>query len=198
MKRLLAWVQSVAAAIGGPGLFIIAFLDSSFLSFPQVVDLLIITMAVQEPYRMVYYASMATAGSVSGCLALYVVARRGGDAWMHSRFRPDRLVRARAFFQRHGVLAVLFMSLLPPPAPFKLFVLLAGVSAMPWRRFAVTVAIGRSIRYFGEGLLAIWYGRQVFDFLQRHGRVVAIIGLLVAAAAGTAWLLWRRRRTATF
>jgi membrane protein YqaA with SNARE-associated domain len=197
MKRLLAWVQSVAVAIGGPGLFIIAFLDSSLLSFPQVVDLLIVTMAVQEPYRMVYYASLATAGSVTGCLALYVVARRGGDAWMHSRFRGNRLVSARAFFERHGVLAVLLMSLLPPPAPFKLFVLLAGVSAMPWRRFAVTVAIGRAIRYFGEGLLAIWYGRQVVDFLQSHGRGVAIVGLLVAGA-GTAWLLWRRRRPASF
>jgi membrane protein YqaA with SNARE-associated domain len=193
MKRLLAWAQSVAAAIGGPGLFIIAFLDSSFLSFPQVVDLLIITMAVREPYRMVYYASLATAGSVAGCLALYGVARRGGDAWMHSRFRGDRLVRARVFFQRHGVLAVLVMSLLPPPAPFKLFVLLAGASAMPWRRFAVTVAIGRALRYFGEGLLAIWYGRQVFDFLRSHGRGVAIAGLLIAGV-GTAWLLWRRRR----
>jgi membrane protein YqaA with SNARE-associated domain len=197
MKRLLAWVQSVAMSIGGPGLFIIAFLDSSFLSFPQVVDLLIITMAIQQPYRMVYYASMATVGSVVGCLALYAVARRGGEAWMHSRFRGDRVAKARTLFQRHGVAAVLVMSLLPPPAPFKLFVLLAGVSAMPWRRFAVTVTIGRAGRYFGEGVLAIWYGRQVFEFLQKHGKVVAIIGLLLAAA-GTAWFLRRRGRTAPF
>jgi membrane protein YqaA with SNARE-associated domain len=197
MKRLLAWVQSVAASIGGPGLFIIAFLDSSFLSFPQVVDLLIVTMAVQQPYLMVYYASMATAGSVAGCLALFTVARRGGEAWMHSRFRADRLMRARTLFERHGVLAVLVMSVLPPPAPFKLFVLLAGVSGMPWRRFAATVFVGRAVRYFGEGLLAIWYGRQVFEFLQLHGRAVALVGLGVAAA-GTAWLLWRRRRSVSF
>jgi membrane protein YqaA with SNARE-associated domain len=195
MKRLLAWVQSVALSIGGPGLFIIAFLDSSFLSFPQIVDLLIVTMAIQQPYRMVYYASMATIGSLAGCLALYAVARRGGEAWMHSRFRGERVARARALFQRHGVLAVLVMSLLPPPAPFKLFVLLAGVSAMPWRRFAATIAVGRAARYFGEGLLAIWYGRQVFEFLQIHGRAVAIVGLLLVAA-GTAWLLLHRRRTA--
>jgi LPXTG-motif cell wall-anchored protein len=68
---------------------------------------------------------------------------------------------------------------------------------MSWRRFAVTVAIGRAARYFGEGLLAIWYGRQVFELLQTHGKAVAIVGL-VLAAAGTAWVLWRRRNVATF
>jgi membrane protein YqaA with SNARE-associated domain len=181
-------------SIGGPGLFIIAFLDSSFLSFPQIVDLLIVTMAVQQPYLMVYYASMATVGSLAGCLALYFAARRGGEAWMHSRFRGRRLESARRLFQRHGLVAVLVMSLLPPPAPFKLFVLLAGASAMPWRRFAIAVAVGRATRYFGEGLLAIWYGRQVFDFLAGHGRAVAAVGVVVAGL-GTAWLLWRRRRS---
>jgi membrane protein YqaA with SNARE-associated domain len=192
MNRLLAWVQTIAAAIGGPGLFIIAFLDSSFLTFPEIVDLLIVTMAVQEPYRMVYYAGMATAGSVAGCLALYVVARRGGEAMMHSRFDTERGRRVTALFKRYGGWGVFVMSLLPPPTPFKLFVLLAGFSGMPALRFTVVVSVGRALRYFGEGILAIWYGRQVFDFLHAHGRVFAVASLLLIALMA-AWLLWRRR-----
>jgi membrane protein YqaA with SNARE-associated domain len=192
MKRLLAWVQSVAVAIGGPGIFIIAFLDSSFLSFPEVVDLIIVTIAIQQPYRMVYYAAMATAGSVVGCLALYFVGRRGGQALLQSRFGTDRVHRASTLFNRYGVWAVIVPSLLPPPAPFKVFVLLAGVSGLKPLRFTMAVLVGRSVRYFGVGLLALWYGRQTLEFLHRHGRVFTIVtlGLFVLLVA---WLFWRRR-----
>jgi membrane protein YqaA with SNARE-associated domain len=192
MKRLLAWVQSVAVAIGGPGIFIIAFLDSSFLSFPEVVDLIIVTIAIQQPYRMVYYAAMATAGSVVGCLALYFVGRRGGQALLQSRFGTDRVQRASLLFNRYGVWAVIVPSLLPPPAPFKVFVLLAGVSGLKPLRFTMAVLVGRSVRYFGVGLLALWYGRQTLEFLHRHGRVFTIVtlGLFVLLVA---WLFWRRR-----
>ena len=193
MKRLLAWVQSVAVTIGGPGIFIIAFLDSSFLSFPEVVDLLIVSIAVQQPYRMVYYAAMATAGSVVGCLALYYVGRRGGEALLQSRFGRERLQRGTALFEKYGVWAVVVPSLLPPPAPFKLFVLLAGVSGMRPLRFTLAVLAGRAVRYFGEGILALWYGRQTLEFLHEHGRIFGLISL-VAAFAVIAWVLLRRRR----
>lgn len=192
MTRLLAWVQSVALTIGGPGLFIIAFLDSSFLSFPEVVDLIIATAAIQDSSVMVYYAAMATAGSLLGCLALYSVGRRGGQAVLRSRFGTRRLQRATALFHRYGIWAIVIPALLPPPAPFKLFVLLGGVAGVRPLRFAMAVLIGRSIRYFGIGILAIWYGRQTLEFVHRHGRPVAIV-FLVLVVAGIAWFLMRRR-----
>ena len=192
MKQLLAWVQSVAVAIGGPGIFIIAFLDSSFLSFPEVVDLIIVTIAIQQPYRMVYYAAMATAGSVVGCLALYFVGRRGGQALLQSRFGTGRVQRASLLFNRYGVWAVIVPSLLPPPAPFKVFVLLAGVSGLKPLRFTMAVLAGRSVRYFGVGLLAVWYGRRTLEFLHRHGWEFTVVTLGLFALV-VAWLFWRRR-----
>jgi membrane protein YqaA with SNARE-associated domain len=192
MKQLLAWVQSVAVAIGGPGIFIIAFLDSSFLSFPEVVDLIIVTIAIQQPYRMVYYAAMATAGSVVGCLALYFVGRRGGQALLQSRFGTGRVQRASLLFNRYGVWAVIVPSLLPPPAPFKVFVLLAGVSGLKPLRFTMAVLAGRSVRYFGVGLLALWYGRRTLEFLHRHGWEFTVVTLGLFALV-VAWLFWRRR-----
>jgi len=192
MTRLLAWVQSVALTIGGPGLFIIAFLDSSFLSFPEVVDIIIATAAIQDSSVMIYYASMATAGSLVGCLALYAVGRRGGQAVLRSRFGTRRLQRATALFQRYGMWAIVIPALLPPPAPFKLFVLLGGVAGVRPLRFATAILIGRSLRYFGIGILAIWYGRQTLDFLHRHGRPVAIAFVVVVVAA-ILWFLLRPR-----
>ena len=90
MKTFLAGLVTFALAIGGPGLFIIAFVDSSFLSLPQLNDLLVVTMVAPHPARFAYYALMATLGSVAGCLALYVVGRRGGDALLRTRFGSGR------------------------------------------------------------------------------------------------------------
>lgn len=194
MKSLIAWVQNVAAAIGAPGLFIIAFLDSSFLSLPQINDLLVVAMVLQHPERMPLYAAMATLGSIAGCLSLYLLARKGGDALIRRRFSGPRLEKATRTVQKYGVLAVLVPALLPPPAPFKLFVLMAGVSRVSLWPFVLSIAIGRGMRYFGIGLLTVWYGRQAVELLETRGREVALYAAGAALVLGVAWALWRRIR----
>jgi len=187
MGRFVDRVQAFALALGGPGLFIVAFLDSSFLSLPEINDLLLIWMVTQHKPRMVYYATCATLGSVAGCLVLYYVGRRS-EAWVARRFSVARMERAMGTIQRYGVLAVLIPSLLPPPAPFKIFVLLAGIAGISVTRFAVAISIGRGIRYFGEGLLAVWYGDRAMDFIRDNGRTVALtlVGLLILGFVGYA------------
>jgi membrane protein YqaA with SNARE-associated domain len=197
MKTVLAWIQAFAVAIGGPGLFIIAFLDSSFLSFPQVIDLLVVTSVLQHPHWMAYYAGISTLGSILGCLTIYSVARKGGEALLRRRFSSAAVDRAQAVSQRYGVFALLVPSLLPPPAPFKLFVLLAGVSGLAPVRFALTIAFGRGLRYFGIGLLTLWYGPQTLAFLETNGRTVAywLAGIVVAGAiVALIWRQFRRRQ----
>jgi membrane protein YqaA with SNARE-associated domain len=198
MKTALAWIKAFAAAIGGPGLFIIAFLDSSFLSFPQVNDLLLVSMVVQHPYRMPYYAAMATVGSVTGCLSIYYVARKGGEALVRRRFKGRMLERAHKLVDRYGVLTLLVPAVLPPPAPFKIFVLLAGATRMNVVRFATAIAVGRGIRYVGIGLLTVWYGQRAITFLENNGRTTALFVAAAIVLLGAGYLLWRRfrRRTA--
>jgi membrane protein YqaA with SNARE-associated domain len=197
MKSFVAWIQAFAVTVGGPGLFIIAFLDSSFVSLPQINDLLVIAMVIQHPYWMPYYAAMATAGSVAGCLVLYGIARKGGDALIRRRVHGRTLERGTRLIQKYGVLALVIPAILPPPAPFKLFVLLAGVSGVKPVPFALSIAVGRGVRYVAIGLLSVWYGQQAVTFLQANGTSVAI-GLAVLMALGlAAWLALRhfRRRT---
>jgi membrane protein YqaA with SNARE-associated domain len=181
-------------SLGGPGLFFIAFLDSSFLSFPEVCDLLIVLLTVQHKARMPFYALMCTLGSVAGCLALYTVGRRGGEAFLKRRFKEGYVERAMAVFRRHGVLAIVVPSLLPPPMPFKIFVLAAGVARVRLVNFLTAVFIGRSIRYFGEGLLALWYGEQAIAFLHENARTVGVALAIAIAVGAAAWFGWKSRR----
>lgn len=193
MKRFVAWLQGFALAIGAPGLFLITFLDSSFLSLPEIADLLLVLMVIEHPHRMILYAAMATAGSVAGCYAIYYIARKGGEAFVRRRFHERHVERGLDLFNRYGVWALIVPSLLPPPAPFKIFVLLAGVAGMSPLRFAGAVAAGRGARYFGEALLALWYGKAAIAFLDDNLKPVAW-GTTVLMAAAVVYWIWRVKR----
>ena len=95
-------------------------------------------------------------------------------------------------FQRYGVMAVLIPSLLPPPAPFKVFVLLAGMAEISATKFVVAIAIGRGLRYSIEGVLALWYGDRAMEFIAANGRPVAL-ALVALLAAGMAGYVLRKK-----
>lgn len=194
MHRITTWIGTFATSIGAPGIFIIAFLDSSFLSFPEVNDLLIVVSVVKHPERVVLYATMATLGSIAGCLALYFVGRKGGDALLRRRFKGTTVERASALMRKYGALALIVPALLPPPAPFKIFVLMGGVAQIPLSTFVWAIAFGRGVRYFGEGFLAVMYGQRALDYIHENGRIVSLaLGLLVLVG-GVGYFLWKRRQ----
>ena len=174
MKSFINWIYGFAAAIGGPGLFAIAFLDSSFVSLPQINDILVVLMVTQNKAWMPYYALMATLGSIAGCYVIYYLAEKGGEAFLRKRLRPGHIERALGLYKRHGLLALMIPALLPPPAPFKLFVLLAGVAGVP--PVQVRHRHRRRARrpLSDPRLLAIWYGDLALEFMRTHGRVVAL------------------------
>lgn len=193
MRRLVDWVQTAALALGAPGLFLAAVADSSFISLPEVVDILLVWMVTQHKSRMPLYAASATIGSVVGCLMLYWVGRKG-DAFIAKRFSAKRVEQTLGTFRKYGLMAVLIPSLLPPPMPFKVFVLLAGAAGISTGRFVMAIAIGRGIRYFGEGLLAAWYGERALQFLEQNGRSISL-GLAAVLGVGlAAYVLWSKTR----
>ena len=191
MGSFVSWIQSTALALGGPGLFIIAFLDSSFLSLHEINDLLLVWMVAQHEARMPYYALASMLGSVAGCLVLYYLGRVS-EQWVARRFSAERMERTMKTFQRFGMMAVLIPSLLPPPAPFKVFVLLAGVAGIRVQSFVLAIAIGRGIRYFGEGLLAVWYGDRAMEFIEANGRPFALALVTLLVIGLLAYLLRKR------
>jgi len=188
----VTWVQGAALALGAPGLFLVTFLDSSILSLPEIADLLVIWMVTQHKSRFLLYAASATAGSILGCLALYYLGRKGEEALLRKRFTTATIEKTMGAFRRHGVMAVLIPSILPPPAPFKVFVLLAGAAGITPGRFAAAVAIGRGGRYLAEALLALKYGDQAIEFVHNHAAGVSLTAVILLGAAFLGYLLWTK------
>jgi membrane protein YqaA with SNARE-associated domain len=185
--QLNTWKQKIvgfAGALGAPGLFLISFLDSSVLTFPVINDLLLIELSIEHPTRMPLYALMAVTGSVLGCVLLYFIARKGGEAFFH-RKAGERATAIRHWVEKNGFVGILSAALLPPPTPFKIFVFAAGVFEVPLWSFTSAVSLARAIRYFGIGYLAIRYGNNALPFLKEHkleAAVVVVLFVLVSYA----------------
>ena len=177
--QLGVWKQKIvafASALGAPGLFLISFLDSSFLTFPVINDLLLIELSMRRPARMPLYASMATLGSLLGCLALFLLARKVEEAAFHKKVGAHGHA-IRLWVVRNGFGGMLVAAMLPPPTPFKFFVLAAGVFEVPLASFASAVGLARLIRYFGVGYLAVRYGADALPYLAAHKLQVAVFAI---------------------
>jgi membrane protein YqaA with SNARE-associated domain len=190
VQSFIKSVYGLALSLGGPGLFVVAFLDSSFISLPQINDLLVVLMVLRNKALMPYYAAMATLGSVAGCYVLYLIAERGGEAFLAKRLHAGHTERALAMYRRRGVLALMIPAILPPPAPFKLFVLLAGLAEVRPLPFVLSIAVARGVRYLVLGALAIRYGDVALELMRTRGRVVAVWVAVIIVAAAVAWWWW--------
>jgi len=153
-------------------------------------------MVTRHPATMPWYVVATVAGSLAGCLVMHAIGKKGGEALVRKRFAGERVERAMASLQRHGTIAVLVPSLLPPPAPFKLFVLLAGVVGISRGRFDAAIAIGRGARYVALGILAVRYGEAALRYVRENGARVSLFAAGLVAAAFAASILWRNRASA--
>ena len=194
--KIQSWFLALTGPLGGWGLLLIALADSSFLSLPEVNDILIVTLSIQSPHRMLYYCSMTTIGSILGCLLLYLAGRKGGEVLARKKFAPRQLEKIGGWYRRFGILAVIVPSILPPPTPFKIFVLSASVFKVSFPKFLLAIILGRGFRYFLEGYLAVRYGQQALFYMRHHYPTVAWVLLALLVSGFLIFLLLRRMRPA--
>jgi len=173
---------------------VIGALDSSLLSLPEINDYLVIMRCISDHDAVFYFPLFAALGSVLGCLLLYSIMRRGGQAVLRRRFKAEHIARVEHAYSRYGILTLAIPALLPPPMPFKIFVATAGALEYPRWRFVTTIMIARSVRYFVEGALAVYYGAQVVDWLTNDGFLVVAYVSLAALAGLLIYLVLKRFR----
>ena len=179
-------------ALGVPGLFLIALLDSAGIPLPGGVDVVLLLLAWQQPAHFFLVALAAATGSTLGCLVLYRIGRTGGDRAVR-RLDPEKRRWVTRRVRENDVAAMLVAVLAPPPFPTKVFVVVAGIVGMSWTRFAGTVFVGRLIRFTGEAYLAVRLGDRAFETLQQHYPTIgAALALAVFLYLAVKWVRKRR------
>ncbi len=184
----LTRVSEYLVGFGAFGLFALALLDSTFVPLPSSADALMLLLSAAHPHMMVIYALMATAGSAIGCWILYLISRRAGTRAL-SRFSHAKQQRVKDLIERYDMFAVLTATLLPPPFPFKLFVVTSGVFRFSLTRFMIAITAGRAFRFLLEGYFAVRYGSEAKAILAKYypwiglGLALAIVLYLLIRSA---------------
>ena len=189
-------LQTTLFGLGALGVLAIGFIDAASIPLPGGPDVVVMALSHANHSMMPLYVLAAVVGSTAGSLVLYFAARKGGEAVLR-KFSPEKRASVQDLLDRYDILAMLLASVLPPPFPFKLFVLSAGAFKMQLWRFVAALVAGRGFRFLLEGWLAVKYGEQATDIFKHH---YPKIGLGVAAAIVVIYLfnnLLRRRREAT-
>jgi membrane protein YqaA with SNARE-associated domain len=171
--------------LGGLGFIPLGLLDNSIIPLPGSMDVLTIFLSARNEQLWLYYALMATFGSVAGGFVTYRLARKGGKETLARRFPPKTLDKVYKRFDRWGLGAIAIPALLPPPVPMLPFLFAAGAMQYPMRKFLFALTVGRIVRYTLLAFLAARYGRQILAFISQHAHpaLFIIVGLIATVAA---------------
>jgi membrane protein YqaA with SNARE-associated domain len=170
LKFFTKWLTRLSEYLityGAFGLFAVALLDSTFVPLPSSADAVMLLLSTTNPSWMLLYAFMATSGSALGCWILYLISRRAGARALN-RFSEAKQQRVKNWIEKYDAFAVLVATLLPPPFPFKLFVVSAGVFRFSLLRFMLAIIVGRAFRFLLEGYFAVRYGAQAKEILAKY------------------------------
>jgi membrane protein YqaA with SNARE-associated domain len=184
LAAIARWLEHYVIGLpvyyAAPAMIVIGALDSSLLSLPEINDYLVVGRCYKDPSAAFYFPLFAAAGSVLGCNLLYTIMRKGGQAVLRRRFSPKGIERVERAYARFGFLTIAIPAILPPPLPFKIFVATAGALEYPRWKFLLTVMVARSLRYYVEGILAVYYGKRVLVFFKDNGLIIiSIVAALV-------------------
>jgi membrane protein YqaA with SNARE-associated domain len=188
----MATLQELLVSFGGAGIFFIALLDAALIPLPGGPDVVLIALSHHTHALMPLYVLAAVVGSTIGSLTPYWIGRASGVAALR-RFSPERREQALLLLKRYDVWGLILAAVLPPPFPFKIFVISAGIFRMQLWRFILALVIGRGFRFILEGIAAVQYGDQAAQLLKQH---YPKIGLGLAAVIIAIFLFnhLRRRR----
>lgn len=191
LARYTAWIFRLLVPLGIWGPFVVAFADSALLGMP--VDAVVAAYVYNDRRHFLLYVLLASLGSAVGSIPLYILGYLGGEKVLRKRISEERFQKIHASFERHEFWALMFPGMLPPPTPFKVFVLGAAVFEMRFRDFLAAVFAGRCVRFMVLSLLTLWFGPQIVELTGKVFRhhFYWVLGVIVAGVI--VWLVVRRR-----
>ena len=185
-------VMPALAKLGIWGAFVVAVLDSS--SIPVPIDAVLAVFIWRHEGTFWLYCMLAAAGSAVGGLLPYWLGRAGGELFLLKRINRQKFEQLRDRFERQEFLAVVIPSMMPPPAPWKIFVFAAGVFEMRVSSFLLAVFAGRMMRWLALSLLVLKLGPDAVGLVAKHAMVM-VLAASALAVLGFAWWWLRKRKS---
>ena len=191
-SRYTAVLWAFLKPLGAWGVLLAAGLDGSLIGLP--VDVIVAGYVYSDRQCFLLYVLMASVGSTLGSIVIYVIGYEGGEALLRKRMSEERFEKIHNAFDKHPFWSLMLPAMLPPPTPFKLFVLAAAVSEMRFSHFLLAIFCGRFVRFLILAGLTWKFGPQIVGvagslFTRHWGWVLAavMLGLVV-------WLVIRSRK----
>ena len=185
LTRYTVFLWALLKPLGAWGVLAAAALDGGFIGLP--IDAVVAGYVYQDRARFLLYVLMAATGSALGSIVIYVIGYTGGEEFLRKRMSAERFEKLHSAFNHHPFWALMFPAMLPPPTPFKLFVLAAAISEMSFVRFLLAVFCGRTIRFLILGLLTIKFGP---DVVRLTGELFGHHYYWILAAAVMGLIVW--------
>jgi membrane protein YqaA with SNARE-associated domain len=181
------WVKALLLPLGVWGVLVIALADAAAFGIPM--DPVIVGYVWAKPHMFWAYCLMASIGSAVGSMVPYWIGYEGEQLLLEKRIPPRTLEKIRRAFEKHEVLALVIPAMLPPPTPFKLFVMFSGAAKLPPRDVMLAIFGGRLMRFLILSALTMIFGPAVLRLITDHGRIaLAVVAGLVLLGVIVWWL----------
>jgi membrane protein YqaA with SNARE-associated domain len=190
LLRYSAWILGLLKVLGIWGPFVIAFADSALLGMP--VDFVVAKYVYEDHRRFLLYVALASLGSALGSIPLYIIGYLGGETVLRKRLSEERFLKIHRSFEKHEFWALMFPGMLPPPLPFKIFVLGAAVFEMRFRDFLVAIFLGRFVRFGVLSGLVLWFGPEIVGLLGAVFKRYWVWVVTAIVCGACLWLVLRR------
>lgn len=162
----------------------LGFSEASFNPLP--IEPLLFLLCLAEPELSLWFALIATVGSVLGGCFGYYIGYLGERTILERFFAHDKIDKVHKMYQKWGALAVLIAGF--SPIPYKLATISAGVFYIDFKQFTIASIIGRGGRFFIEGFLLMYFGHTIIALIEEYWDVVSIA---VAVVLVIGYLVWR-------
>lgn len=194
LNSVVTWTKNIFEPLGSLGLFILAFMESSF--FPVPPDILLIILCVAEPEKSLIFALICTIGSVTGGMFGYLIGYGGKEAILVRFFSEKKIAKVHRLFNKYEAWAVAIAGF--TPIPYKVFTIAAGVFYVNFKKFVLASTIGRGLRFFIIATMIMFFGEAIMNLIQTYFNWATIIITVAVFLAYVAYMKYIRKSSKIF
>lgn len=187
LSDLVKWTETVFGSLGWIGLFVLAFIESSF--FPIPPDVLLIILSLAEPDKALFFALICTIGSVLGGMFGYLIGYAGKEAVLKRFVSEEKIKKVHNLFNKYESWAIFIAGF--TPIPYKVFTIAGGVFYIKFWNFVLMSLISRGLRFFIVAIFVMYFGQRVVDYLNGKFEIFTLVITLIALVV---WWIYRKRK----